>query len=42
MAHRGRTQSILQYKKAETRIPPAEYAHWLSENQEIARATLGL
>jgi hypothetical protein len=34
--------AFLQYKKAETRMPPAEYAHWLSENQEIARATLGL
>ena len=35
-------RAFLQYKKAETRMPPAEYAHWLSENQEIARATLGL
>ena len=35
-------RAFLQYKKAETRMPPAEYASWLSENQEIARATLGL
>ena len=35
-------KAFLQYKKAETRMPPVEYAHWLSENQEIARATLGL
>jgi hypothetical protein len=35
-------RAFVQYKKAETRIPPAVYAHWLSENQEIVRATLGL
>jgi hypothetical protein len=35
-------RAFLQYKKAKTRIPPAEYAHWLSDNQEIVRATLGL
>lgn len=35
-------RAFMQYKKAETRMPPADYAHWLSENQEIARATLGL
>jgi hypothetical protein len=35
-------RAFSQYKKAETRMLPAEYARWLSANQEIARVALGL
>jgi len=34
--------AFLTYKKAETRMSPAEYSSWLNENQKLVRDALGL
>jgi hypothetical protein len=34
--------AFLRYKKAETRMPPDDYASWLYENQKLVRNALGL
>jgi hypothetical protein len=35
-------RAFMQYNKAEARMPPEQYSHWLHNNRDIAHTALGL